>query len=890
MIPQLNENISSFNRQSRRTVGQILTESMVEKSEIGNLINKIGSFTSAADYIPSLVNALSTIEREPMIDLFRDIDLRIKSAYDISRTLTILRSSMASIFSGEIEKLEKDVLYLESYIRNWTFLSGEEDLYDHTFVENFDNDLNSHVYADTLAKIPDRNGVPFLKSESSFVDPFTGTLKYSQKHEEVLASIDSEEIESIKYYTNFSQEYVSSDTGIEKILNTSSSYVWNLTVKSPSVIKDSIFDTSDFSWFKPNSPMDAAAQVAVEITFKSLKQISRLRINPNINDSMDLLHVIVETTDTSSANSETSLAPAKYSVFQNPIRIKNSLDIEMQDELFFKSITLVFAQKNYTRTKIVPLQSEVNNKIVNQISAAIRSSRKKEHDKLQDVVIKYFIKDFAPDYINRNKKIYYYDYTDYYPTDYEKINVGVMEEFKDKKFFSDIDNFNKFKNTTILSNIIFSIISYSLGSKLRSVVSKTYIESNLRESIKAVSNYASGGIIPLSDSNKSEANSHFVEDSLDYVNALNASEMYDNVEDAGMYEYMFSIKNISFFSKASNQITMLPIPLNRSVYVSKKIPIEGLPMKVKMMADYFSELQYGENDPSQDKTGVEFSVSIKDNPTFEEDWTPIIPYSDSEVRGELLYLDSFGSGSIRLVPNQETIKVYENGEQRDYGTYELNGKNIKILKYNSDKKYFVSYVPANIESHKEIPLFSKSMANPVLASASSSGGSGERFESSNIDNTIQLLYSPYISQEKLVNAVYSSINGTITTNKSSFGNFDYSSYSPVKILFEDGSTAINLTNYILSNSQTPSFYSSDSIMFIHSNKTILFNQYVNKPFRVIYQYAPSIFRYRVVLRSLNNTSENYSIDRLFFKFSLDKNSTINNNFLKYDNRYKKKFI
>jgi hypothetical protein len=155
---------------------------------------------------------------------------------------------------------------------------------------------------------------------------------------------------------------------------------------------------------------------------------------------------------------------------------------------------------------------------------------------------------------------------------------------------------------------------------------------------------------------------------------------------------------------------------------------------------------------------------------------------------------------------------------------------------------------------------------------------------------VTLSNTPYISQEKLVNAVYSSINGTITTNKSSFGNFDYSSYSPVKVIFEDGSVGLNLSNYILSSSQSPSFYETDSILFVHSANTIIFNQKINKPFRVIYQYIPSIFRYRIVLRSLNNSPENYSVDRLLFKFSLDKDNTIDNNFLKYDNKYLKKSV
>jgi hypothetical protein len=630
--------------------------------------------------------------------------------------------------------------------------------------------------------------------------------------------------------------------------------------------------------------------LAIEINLKSPKKISRIRINPNIGNNLDLIQVAIEATNTVSANTQQSQNSDKYAVLTSPIRIKNSVDIDLPSAEFVKSFTLFFAQSSYTRTKITPLQSEVNTKLINQISSAIRKYRKNSHDKLQDNVIKFFIKDYAKDYITRNKSLYYYDYTDYYPTDYEKINVGVLEEFKNKKFFSDIDDFNKLKNTTLLSNIVFSIVSFSIGSKLRSVVSKTYLESNLREAFKNVSNYSSGGIVPLGDSNKSENNSHFLEDSIEYTSSLNANELFSNSESPGMYEYMFSIKNISFFSPTEGEITSLPSPLNRSMFVSKRIPIGGLPMKVKMMSEYFSQINYSENDISNDKTSIEFSVSITDNPIFEENWIPIMPFNDSEVRAELLYPNLFGVSSTRFLANEESVKLFENGKQRNFGTYEVSGKNISILQYNSSNTYFVSYVPFNISALKEVPLFSRSMSNPVLVGASSNGFNGERFEGSGPNNSVTLSNTPYISQEKLVNAVYSSINGTITTNKSSFGNFDYSSYSPVKVIFEDGSVGLNLSNYILSSSQSPSFYETDSILFVHSANTIIFNQKINKPFRVIYQYIPSIFRYRIVLRSLNNSPENYSVDRLLFKFSLDKDNTIDNNFLKYDNKYLKKSV
>jgi len=683
--------------------------------------------------------------------------------------------------------------------------------------------------------------------------------------------------------------------GIKKILNSSSSHIWNLTVKSPMIIKENIFDQNIFSSFKIQNEISSSAQIGIEIVFKTPKNISRIRITPNISDDLDLLQILVKSINTSSSNTQSSISAGGYQLLPNSIRIKNSVDIELSGNESAKSIVLFFGQNKYLRTKMTPIQSEINGKMVNQISAAIRSSRKKHHDKLQDLVIKYFLKDFAADYITRNKKLYYYDYTDYYPKNYEDFNVGVMEQFKSKKFFSDIDDLNQFKNTTILSNIVFSIVSYSLGSKLRSMVSRTYIESNLTDVVKDIYKYQSGGIIPLSDSNKTENNSHFFENSIEHVGAMKSSEFFDNVEDVGTYEYVFSIKNISFFSKGDEFTTMnssispSSSPIDKSFFVSKKIPIEGLPMKVKMYAEYFSELSYLENNPQFDNTGAEFSVSVKDNPIAEEDWLPIIPYQDRSIRGEVLFPNLKGEALLRFLPLQESVKLYEDSTEVNYELYNINGKNIQISKYNSNKKYHVAYTPINIDSYKEIFLFSKSSANPVLANVSFDGLNGERFEKTNLDKTCTLTYAPYISQEKLVNAVYSTINGTITTTKSSFGNFDYSSYSPVKIVFENGSSAINLTNYILSDSQAPIFYSSESILFIQSGQTILFNKFIDQPFRVIYQYIPNIFRYRIILRSINKGDQNYSVDRLLFKFSVDKDSAVNNNFLKYDNKYKKKF-
>ena len=128
MLTQLSDQISLFSRQAKATVSSVLAETKVDKSEIGNLIKRVNSFTSASDYIPSLVGPMTPILREPMIDLFRDMDLRVKTDYDISRSLSLLRESMSSIFAGEIEKLEKDNQVLNMTNSSIHIKDDEEDI------------------------------------------------------------------------------------------------------------------------------------------------------------------------------------------------------------------------------------------------------------------------------------------------------------------------------------------------------------------------------------------------------------------------------------------------------------------------------------------------------------------------------------------------------------------------------------------------------------------------------------------------------------------------------------------------------------------------------------------------------------------------------------------
>jgi len=717
----------------------------------------------------------------------------------------------------------------------------------------------------------------FSNSETAHIDSFTGTLKFSSLNESILSPIIQDNIASIEYFTNFPKNNISSDTGVSNVIVGNSNNSWNLTVKSPNVINDSIFLQAKFSSFNKNTAPFSGAEVAVKIVLRVPVLSSRIRISPNVGFGLYLTQVVIEKIENNENTNQTILTSSIYS--------DKNIDFDFP-EITVKSFILFFKQKNYKRTKINSLQSEINSKMISYIVDSLRSERKKNHDVLQDYVINFFIKDTDKNYILKNKSIYTYDYTKYYPVSGSKKEINLLKEIRREKLPADIDAVNKFKNSDLISNMIFAIISFSIGSNLRRFNNQTYIDSNLRSTTKSIGGYASGGILPLGDSNNIANNIHYTNESYSSFSKEDAIQSMSNSEDVNMYEYMFSIKNISLFTlKSTNR------PANqRSFYVSKKLPLDSRPLSVKMIAEEIDTMVSPSSLNMPRATAVEYSVSVKDNPTSELDWIPVLPWNQNNVEVELLPPDSNSNqAKLRFSPMQDSISVYKNGMILDSQNYVIAGNLIELI--SPDKAvYTVKYTPINSSIHKEVALFSRSLASPVLSTFSSNGQNGEYFSGLNSDKSVTLSKNAYIDRSKFVGATYNVYMGTITSSNSSFGNFDYSSYSPVKVVFSDGTTAINLTNYVLSSSQIASFPNRDGYYFIHYDNRLLFNKNITQSFRVIYQYVPDIFRYRVVLRSLDQTSKNYSLDRLLFKFSSEKENSIVNNFIRYDNLFKEKLI
>jgi hypothetical protein len=762
---------------------------------------------------------------------------------------------------------------------------GEDDLYNVSFIENFDNDQNSYQYDNQpLSTIIDKApNTSFLNSEKSYIDPFTGSLKFSSKQEENLKVIEESNIESISFDSNFSSEFITSDTGIKNVLSGSSNNSWNITVKSPSIINESIFFQDKYRAYRSSSSSSTGIDVAVKVVLRNAVSASRIRVSPNIGYGLYVDQLVLETTE-SNTNNSTSSENNFIKTLTTPIYSDKNIDIDFSEKNI-KSFIIFFKQKKYKRTRIAPQQSEVNAKIVNYLAKNIRLERKKNHDILQDYVIDFFLKDFSRNFVLKNKEIHSYNYSKYYPTSLQSREVQILKINNKSDTPSDVDGFNRLKNADMISNMVFALVGYSLGAKIRSLNPGVYIESSLRSTVKDIESYYSGGIIPVGDSNNTEPNAHFVNEITYPFTKNEALSMMNKSEDLNLYEYMLSIKNIALISTSDLVPTA---PQKRSFYVSKRIPLESRPMSVKCIASVNTNAISASTSSAVGPTSIELSVSIKDSPVSELDWKPILPFDLTEVSSELIIFDSSTKTAFfRFGPLAESVSIYKDNVLIPSTEFQVSGTSVKINELSAGSTYVAKYTPNNIESSKEIQLFSGSLASPVLTSASTMGQSGEYFSQLNYDMSIQLSNNPYIDRSKFLNAQYNIYTGTTTSSSTNFGNFDYSNYSPVKVAFEDGTFAINATNYLLNDSQVSSFENSvNDFYFIHYDKTLIFNKNPNKPFRVIYNYVQDAFRYRVIFRSLNTSSENYSLDKIIFKFSCEKENVIENKFIRYDNIFK----
>lgn len=292
MLNFLPDTIKTFSENSQRTVGSLIRDIRVDKAQVAELVRNLASFSSGPTFVPTLSISRELIRSEFFVDFFRDFEIRFSRFFDASNSINTVINSMTEIMLSQISKAEKAIGYYENYINNYEFISGKDDLYNFSYVENFDNNLQSNEYETQKVPYIDRGGLSFSDNGNGYVDPVSSTFKIGSGVN-ILNILDN--IKEVNIFSNYEQ-YVSSEGDPNSLFNEDDSDTWSVSIKSPVVITSTIQQISkyidyDYSYI-------VGAKTMMEISLVKETEMDFLRIFPGESNGLQLLQVAVEAANT----------------------------------------------------------------------------------------------------------------------------------------------------------------------------------------------------------------------------------------------------------------------------------------------------------------------------------------------------------------------------------------------------------------------------------------------------------------------------------------------------------------------------------------------------------------------------------------------------------------
>lgn len=843
--------LNSLRTNSRNSVSSVLRNVKAEKSEMSSLIAGINGFQFGTNYDPGLVDSFSILNREFMIDAFRDADIRIKSYFGVANTVGLIVNSMIDIFSSEIEKVEKDIEILEDFINNYEYIAGKDDLFNSNYIEKFDNFLSDYRSDGMMFDLPDRDGVKFDENGNGFVDTKSGLFKLGSS---ISISNVIDKIDFINTKSNY-QLLDHSDTGFNGTLTETLQDSWSVSIKSPSILRNSLSEVSQYCTYDTSATF--GAQTYVEINFVSPQLIDTCYITPNYSNGLQLLQIVLfeesQESDSTAINitvnpqsleeGYSSLSRSIIPVLSAPKLLESVTEIPFEKKNV-KKIILIFNQPLYKRTETITNSSEIVSRKLYEIVKANRLDRTLNTDVLQDFVYNMFLRNNTARELFKNKSYVsnYYSYR--YPIS-QSVRSGsiygnaLMNDLKENDTLKD-------SPSSIISNMFQNFVSHVIDKHGEIFDQSTFIDSsNPRGSLF---NFRSVGLLPLKKSDV------FDIPKVQGSNPQSLSRSTNSVltdllaqEASDQYEYTFSVRSIDFGLVTKNNSP-------KACFVSKKIPTNGHPLAVKAKVlgskSNFDINNY--NFDIEEASSYELSVSNVEVPDSESDWIPILQTGQSTVNSEVLFFDSSQfTAKTRFPFIINSLTVYKDGFALNPVEYTVYNRDITLRNFFKDSIYSARYtVDTDLYSYDIVDYVANGLLQESSKPAYGADGEGELFASTNMSNGVTIQNIPYINSEYTKTSVYSPSLGTIFTGTSS-------SYNPVKVLLSDGSYAINLTNYSAS-SDSPSFPGTSGTFFIQNGKNLIFNKMISSPFRVLYSYLPNALRFRLVLRN-NISNLNYSV-------------------------------
>ncbi len=857
MLRQLPDVLQTFSSQSKRTVSSLLQSVKGDKTQISTLVQNLKNFDNNANYTPSLAINYSLMNVESVLEFFRDSSLRINEFFSAASSISNVLNSMVSIFSSEVQKLEKDISYLENFIDNYQFIVGEDDLFNFNYIENFDNNINSSINENSNIKLVDRDGVNFNENGNYKIDTVLSKMSVSTG-----ASFINplENIQSISNTDNNYSHYITTDTGFDLLFNEDKKDNWSVTVKAPTLLTAQMPQLSKYVTY--DTSFIRGAQSVNEVNFYTPIEMDFIRIAPSDANGLQLLQVVLVKTDplVSQASNSVQGEYVDFPVLHTPLLLNKSVDIVFEKSKV-KKIIFIFNQSKYIRSENTPIKQEINSKVLRDIVNKKKNNRKNKSQTLQDIVYFYFNGANSSLTPRKNTTLYSDYYSNKYPNSEnynEKNFIERMYGYSDEEINAKVYDLVEDKNSTPIENIVQSIVQHAIDSRSNIFNTKIYRSSSSNANENLISTTRTDGFIPVKNDEETYSLDFQNQDALSPgLSFDDVSKYLENKEISNSYEYSFSLSSIAFgVNTIQNQ--------NKACFVSKKVEMDGAPLGIKGIVNVVRErrdLSFSRYD-LKEAGSYELSVCWSDVIDSERSWTPLMSEVDGKIDSEVLFFDGLNLAQLRFSPNPASIKIYKNGmfENPNLWSYSQVGNYITYNEPVDKNAIYVAEYEVDLINYKQniVDIDQISSSNFAVRTYAASGTPGEKFNGTSSGNKITLSYIPFI-EDKFSTAVYNSLYGTINTTENI-------GYSPVIVTLNNGDTAVNLTNYTKNSFEKGSFYQTDQYLFFQNGKELIFNKPIADQVSVKYSYIPSSLRFRLIIR--NNIPGIYngiSIDNVILK-------------------------
>jgi hypothetical protein len=829
MQDKLSSSLGTFSQSSRKTVSSLIRDMKLDKIDFKSLLDKLSSSDIISEFRVAQMRELSFLNRENVMELFRNSSLKLDQLFTSANAAGVIIDSMVNIFSADIAKLEEELKNLELFINNYEFLAGKDDLYNANYIERFDNSNNDYRFDNYNFAIPDRNNVSFPDSGNAFVDSSTGTLKIgsSQRVVNILDNIKS--IKRMSNYDNFITSQTSFDGVFTQILTDS----WATTIKSPTILTSAL---SDYAKYIPyNDSSYNGARTAVEVELLVPISMDTIKLTPTIGNGLALMQVVIfnsPMSDSSGSNPSESY----QTLLLEPKYLSKDLEISFEST-FVSKLIFIFNQTSYVRSKSLPIISELNSKALQSYINDRITENRTTFSVNQDIAYFYFANKYLIEGIkkNKNQNMNYYSYR--FP--FEAFSYDrIIENEIYKASTVDLGDRPDFINSPIFTSLVRNMLS-AMNVDDKFFEANFYIQSAGNSKFNFLNSPGFMSVKPVNanDDHKSQ----FYKDNVGVGNASIAVKDLLINEQKDIYEYTFSIKSISFIETIEDFA-------ERACFVSRKIPVDGEIAAVKAKLESLDQNITVSSDGYDLKESVSFELSISniDTPSSESDWIPLSFNNKSTVDSEVVFFDpnSFFA-TLRFVPKADSIILYQNGKvvHPDSYIFRVNSQRLELTApiFSRTDIFCASYeIDSSLINPFELDLIKNNQYKESTKQFKTSNGLGEPFSRTSSSASITLSEVPYLNRSFVSSARYDKYYGTL------FSGVGYG-YSPVRVKLNDGTYAVNVTNYT-PKAQQVEFQNGSSTQFIHNGKNIVFNKVIDNGFTVEYEYIPHNLRFRLVMR------------------------------------------